>query len=223
MTGNISYSGIPGGIKGLARLGPTAAFTNILGLTEPVQLSEGQTATLSNVSVSDGLSKANVLGNQSITFTADQFNKLNKANVTSKERKELEDVAKEIGSVYGKLDTDLGLSYNQAKNIAQAMKDAAKEEARYQAAKAAAEAANKTTIDFVDDEDLGNAPTTTPSDSGKGGGGGGPASEKGGYSGSGMGAGVGSTAGSKQGGPGSFNKGGVATKKMKRGGLASKK
>ena len=54
-------------------------------------------------------------------------------------------------------------------------------------------------------------------------GGGGPASEKGGYSGSGIGAGVGSTAGSKQGGPGSFNKGGKATKKMKRGGLASKK
>jgi len=59
-------------------------------------------------------------------------------------------------------------------------------------------------------------------------GGGGPASEKGGYSGSGMGAGVGSTAGSKQGGPGSFNKGGLANKKpkpkqMKRGGLASKK
>ena len=58
--------------------------------------------------------------------------------------------------------------------------------------------------------------------------GGGPASEKGGYSGSGMGAGVGSTAGSKQGGPGSFNKGGLANKKtkpkqMKRGGLASKK
>ena len=55
------------------------------------------------------------------------------------------------------------------------------------------------------------------------GGGGGPASKSGGYSGSGMGAGTGSTAGSKQGGPGSMNKGGNVTKKMKRGGLASKK
>lgn len=234
MTGDISYSGIPGGITGLLGLGPTGAAARIAGIKGPTQLSEGQTATLSNVSVSDGLSRANVLGNQSITFSADQFNTLNKASVTSKERKELEDVAKEIGSVYGKLDTDLGLSYDQAKEIAKAMKDVAKEEERYQAAKAAAEAANKTTIDFVDDEDLGAAPTTTPSSSDKdnkgfdGFGGGGPASEKGGYSGSGMGAGVGSTAGSKQGGPGSFNKGGLANKKtkpkqMKRGGLASKK
>jgi len=223
MTGNISYSGIPGGIKGLTSIGATAAFTNILGLTEPVQLSEGQTATLSNVSVSDGLSRANVLGNQSITFTADQFNKLNKANVTSKERKELEDVAKEIGSVYSKLDTDLGLSYNQAKDIAQAMKDVAKEEERYQESL-------KTGETFTDDEDLGNAPTATPSNTGKGDGITGKSSGEGkGSQGYGGGIGTGGGGAGQSFGPtGGFNKGGLANKKpkpkqMKRGGLASKK
>jgi hypothetical protein len=247
MTGNISYSGIPGGITGLLGLGPTGAAARIAGIKEPIQLSEGQTATLSNVSVSDGLSRANVLGNQSITFSADQFNTLNKASVTSKERKELEDVAREIGSVYSKLDTDLGLSYDQAKEIAQAMKDAAKEEVRYQASL-------KTGETFIDDEDLGNAPTNTgkslaaarkeAADAARArynnevaftpswASGNQSARDKGiagmrgadGFESSGR---AGAEAASRDLGVGMASrgkaKGGVATKKMKRGGLASKK
>ena len=246
MTGNISYSGIPGGVSGLLGLGPLGAASRIAGIKEPTQLSEGQTATLSNVSVSEGLSKVDVLGNQSITFTADQFNTLNRASVTSSERKELEDITKEIGNVYGRLNTDLGLSYDQAKEIAQAMKDVAKEEARYQAAE-------KSGATFIDDEDLGNAPTNT----GKS-----PAAARkaaadaararynqevaftpawasgnqsardkgiagtrgGGFESSGR---AGAEAASRDLGVGMASrgkaKGGVATKKMKRGGLASKK
>lgn len=152
MTGTISYSGVPKGY-----MGTMSGLAGLFGMDTGISLEGDQTATLSNVSVVDGLTEVDVLGKQTITFNAAQFNKLNKATVTSKERKELEDVAKEIGKVYGGLKTDLGLSYDQAKDIAEAMKEMEKEEKAYQEAIAKGET-------YIDDEDLGTAPTAPSGD-----------------------------------------------------------
>ena len=226
ITANLSYSGMPGGFMGAG-----SAIASMFGFGDGISLKEGQTATIDSAT----------MGNTTITFDADTFNSLNKNTVTSAERAEVKSIMETVGKVLGKSKYKNDLTFKEAKDIHDGYDRDLDMSVGYGKGQvdpslAAAVAKSK----GIDPSDKGLPDTSKPSSPtgvslGRGEdspsaardsrdfGGGGPASEKGGYSGSGMGAGVGSTAGSKQGGPGSFNKGGKATKKMKRGGLASKK
>ena len=201
MTGTISYSGFPGGIPGIL-----GAAGRITGFTDALQLSEGQTATLSNVSAAEGLGRKDILGNQSITFDADTFNTLNKADVTSKERKEVEEYLNKIGKLFGNVKKDLNLSYKDAKDIVDLQEAEAAKETRTEAQLSAAQAARERY----------QAAQAEKQKEDKGNGGGFASSGRAGAEAAARDLGVGMATRGKA-------KGGVATKKMKRGGLASKK
>jgi len=234
-TVNISYSGLPGGFMGIG-----SAIAGILGYGDGVSLGEDQVATATS----------NALGKNTIAFNQEQFNNLNKLNVTSAERAEVKTVIDTVSKVLGDRTRGIDFDYDQAKSFTDNLskvtggKDPVKDPDAKAAANELAFSLSKLSPKEIQDFNKymsePSTKTKTGVDVGRGEdspsaardssdfGGGGPASEKGGYSGSGMGAGVGSTAGSKQGGPGSMNKGGLANKKpkpkqMKRGGLASKK
>jgi hypothetical protein len=213
ITANLSYSGIPGGLMGVG-----SAAAGILGFGDGVSLKENQTATIDSAT----------MGNTTITFDADTFNSLNKNTVTSAERAEVKSIMETVGKVLGKSKYKNDLTFKEAKDIHDGYDRDLDMSVGYGKGQvdpslAAAVAKSK----GIDPSDKGlpdsgkssktSAPTSQPDKSQGRQDGPGTAANAGGREFSSQ------ALGDRTSGRTGFNKGGNVTKKMKRGGLASKK